>query len=133
MAENQNKTKDDNKKRLLLSLGLMLLGNTSKKDLQKIASFDDLPVEVKDKAFKRFEDNKLDKLTDKDEALSKEDTLKIAAETSNNDYFKIISVGDDRVCEYCRQWQGKIVTMSGNDPRYKRLDEFLNSKGSHFG
>ena len=133
MAENQNKTKDDNKKRLLLALGLMLLGNTSKEDLQKIENFDDLPSEVKQKTLKRFEDNKLDKLTDKDEALSKEDTLKIAAETSNNDYFKIVSVGDDRVCEYCRQWQGKIVTMSGNDPRYKRLDEFLNSKGSHFG
>lgn len=36
MAENENKTKDDNKKRLLLALGLMLLGNTSKEDLQKI-------------------------------------------------------------------------------------------------
>lgn len=59
--------------------------------------------------------------------------MKTASDAFDAEYFKIVSVGDERVCDYCRQWQGKIVTKSGADPRYKTLDEFLNSPGAHFG
>lgn len=145
--------KKDNEERVLLALGILLLTSTvsfpseekeepgeqmtGETDIKKINTFEDLPKDIKEKAENFFKDNKLDKLTNIEEPLTKSDVLKIVSEVAEKEletkYFKIISVGDDHVCEYCKMWEGKIVTMTGEDPRYPTLDEFLNSDGAHFG
>ena len=53
-----------------------------------------------------------------------EEIAKLASEMSR--YAKVVTVGDSRVCESCRKWQGKVVSLDGSDSRYPSLDEYLN-------
>lgn len=128
MTEEEKKieeTKEDNKKRLLLALGLLYLSSYKKDDLKQITDFDSLSEDVKTKAEDVFKKYDLEKQTDNPNPLTKEQVLDITAKTqsaeNDTDYFKIINVGDERVCEYCKKWNGKVVTLSGSDPRYPRL------------
>lgn len=72
MTEDEKKRQEDNKKRLLLALGLLLMGKTSKEDLAKIEKFEDLPEDVREQTLKKFEEKKLDKIADTTESLTKE-------------------------------------------------------------
>lgn len=42
-----------------------------------------------------------------------DEIAKIASEMSR--YAKVVTVGDSRVCERCREWQGKVVSLDGSD------------------
>ena len=53
-----------------------------------------------------------------------EEIAKLASEMSR--YAKVVTVGDSKVCESCRKWQGKVVSLDGSDSRYPSLDEYLN-------
>lgn len=53
-----------------------------------------------------------------------EEIAKLASEMSR--YAKVVTVGDSRVCESCRKWQGKVVSLDGSDSRYPSLDEYLD-------
>ena len=53
-----------------------------------------------------------------------EEIAKLASEMSR--YAKVVTVGDSRVCESCRKWQGKVISLDGSDSRYPSLDEYLN-------
>ncbi len=53
-----------------------------------------------------------------------EEIAKLASEMSK--YAKVVTVGDSRVCDRCRKWQGKVVSLDGSDSRYPSLDEYLN-------
>lgn len=136
MTDEEKKIQEDNKKRILLAIALSL-GMADGLDLSKISSYDDLPGDIKDKAIKAYQSSNIDKSAETVQSLSKEDVLKIAAIAAyvenKTQYFKIVTTGDERVCDYCRKWQDKIVTLNGEDPRYKSLNDFLNSNGTHFG
>lgn len=53
-----------------------------------------------------------------------EEIAKLAVEMSK--YAKVVTVGDSRVCETCRRWQGKVVSLDGSDSRYPSLDDYMN-------
>ena len=53
-----------------------------------------------------------------------EEIAKLASEMSR--YAKVVTVGDSRVCESCRKWQGKVVSLDGSDSRHPSLDEYLD-------
>ena len=53
-----------------------------------------------------------------------EEIAKLASEMSR--YAKVVTVGDSAVCDRCRKWQGKVVSLDGGDSRYPSLDEYLN-------
>lgn len=53
-----------------------------------------------------------------------EEMAKLASEMSR--YAKVVTVGDSRVCERCRKWQGKVVSLDGSDSRYPSLDEYMD-------
>ena len=53
-----------------------------------------------------------------------EEIAKLASEMSR--YAKVVTVGDSGVCEMCRRWQGKVVSLDGSDSRYPSLDEYLD-------
>lgn len=121
--EEERKKKDDAWKEALLYIAA-LLGYT-------FASYDEL-AEDKD-AY----DASLGKLKQAPSLLKRvlagdklssqqmnQEIAKLAAEMSR--YAKVVTVGDARVCETCRRWQGKVVSIDGSDSRYASLDDYLN-------
>lgn len=53
-----------------------------------------------------------------------EEMAKLASEMSR--YAKVVTVGDSRVCDRCRKWQGKVISLDGSDSRHPSLDDYLN-------
>lgn len=57
--------------------------------------------------------------------------VKILNHSHQTEYFKVFGIDDEEQCEACKELQGKIFTMSGSDPRYPKIDQFLTNEGLH--
>lgn len=76
--------------------------------------------------------NLLDKIQS-DEKISDKDIQNEAIKTTemNGKYMKIVTVGDQKVCPKCAEWQGKIISVDGSDKKYPSMDDFIKSGGYH--
>lgn len=52
------------------------------------------------------------------------------ANNNDTDLFLINKIGDDRVCSVCKQYEGKVFSRSGNDPRYPVLPASMRDYGT---
>lgn len=59
------------------------------------------------------------------------ETAKIAYDQGSSDYWKLNGTLDDKTCDNCKKWIGQIITMSGNDTRYKTYDQFVGDHVFH--
>lgn len=116
---------EDNKKKMLLALAIAA-GSEAK-------SYEDLTEEEIKEAVKLYETKGLESKVEKDDPISEQDvqSLIAAAMMDTTEYFKIINVGDEKTCNACKEWIGQIVTIHGEDPRYKTVDDFIRSGGLH--
>lgn len=134
--KDKNKIHEDNIKRLLFALAVM--------QGSEAENYDNLSEEDLNKAKKIFNKEKYNKKISKleEETNKKFNTTRLSeqqiqietAKCGNNlniEYYKIISPGDDKVCEACKKWINKIVSIHGEDPRYETVDNFIKSGGLH--
>ena len=63
--------------------------------------------------------------------MTKSDILKTAKEIADvkTKYFKVVSVGDDKTCDACKKWDGKIIC--DEDDNYPSYSDFENSGACH--
>lgn len=128
--EEDKSNKEENKKRMLLALALIAGADvefsrtTSDADL-----WDQLPSGTQEKAIDLYDKYNLQKKIEIDERVPEKeifvDSAKVAYEEGETDYWELKGTLDDRTCANCRKWIGQIITMSGNDPRYKTYDQFM--------
>lgn len=127
--EKEEKTqKDENYEKAALYVAF-LLGMYYK-------SFDELKAHPNDlqKVNIKIHDNPslLEKIQS-DEKISDKNIQKeaIKATEMNGKLMKIRTVGDQKVCPKCAEWQGKIISVDGSDKKYPSMDDFIKSGGYH--
>lgn len=59
------------------------------------------------------------------------DISQMSQEKNNTRVLRIVTVGDDRVCEKCAKWNGKIVSLDGSSS--PTLDDAIKDGFLHFG
>lgn len=128
MEERDNR--EENKKRALIALA-MLIGAS-------VSSFEELAEDkqLMKRVEQRYESSpSLKKRVERPERVSEQDIQREMAKSSVDDnvrYMKVTTFGDDKVCEKCREWQDKIVTVDGSDSRYPSVNDFIKSGGLHY-
>ena len=126
--EEEKTQKDENYEKAALYVAF-LLGMYYK-------SFDDLKAHPNDlqKVNVKIHENKnlLDQIQT-EEKISDKDIQKeaIKATEMNGKLMKIRTVGDQKVCPKCAEWQGKIISVDGSDKNYPSMDDFIKSGGYH--
>ena len=127
--EKEEKTKkDENYEKAALYVAF-LLGMYYK-------SFDELkahPTDLQKVNVKIHENKNLLDQIQTEEKISDTDIQKeaIKATEMNGKLMKIRTVGDQKVCPKCAEWQGKIISVDGSDKRYPSMDDFIKSGGYH--
>ena len=115
----------ENKKKMLFALAVGL-GSTA-------ASYEELTADEIAEANKLYKTSNLEKKVETgapvDEHLVQ--ALVVASLKDTTEYFKIVNPGDGRTCDACKEWIGQIVTVHGEDPRYRTVDDFIKSGGLH--
>ena len=115
----------ENKKKMLFALAVSL-GSTA-------ASYEELTADEIAEANKLYKTSNLEKKVETgapvDEHLVQ--ALVVASLKDTTEYFKIVNPGDGRTCDACKEWIGQIVTVHGEDPRYRTVDDFIKSGGLH--
>lgn len=128
MAEEDDKKKreKDNQEQLMIALALLLYPKVDENTL----SYESIPQDVKKELTKKIgsyvkEEN--DDMTN----MTKSDILKTAKEIADvkTKYFKVVSVGDDKTCDTCKKWDGKIIC--DEDDNYPSYSDFENSGACH--
>ena len=134
MTEDEKKEKHEkeNRDQLLIALAVLLYKDADK----KISTVEDIPNDIRSKLEKKIDDflakggkdiNDINELN----LLTKSEILKIAKDISGtkSGYFKVVTVGDNRVCNKCKAWNGKII--SDDDPNYPSYDDLEKSGALH--
>lgn len=129
--EEKKKTKERNFEKIALILAV-LLGMTHK-------SYEELAEDqtALDEITAKIHQNKsLMKAIESDEPLSDQQIQKLkktTAKTVNitSNYMRVETANDERVCEKCRPWQGKIICVDGTDSRYPSLDDYMSAGCFH--
>lgn len=141
--EEKTEQQKENYERLIFAIAVYFADDL-KIDIKSQVSYKDLTPEQKTFAQKIYEDkpqfikqvNKDTRITEKTIVKDVSKVAKVAKEEKdkeNPDLVKIVTVGDDRVCEYCAKWNNKIISLSGKTTGYPTLQDFINSKGLHYG
>lgn len=131
MAEDIEKAdfKKDNKKRMLAALAVYL-------GMSNVADWDQLSDEAKAAARKEYEEQAgLKDWTERADRLPEKDIQIRIAETGLREGIKLYKIkGEDtdgHMCEKCKEWQGKIVSMADNPLGYPLVEDFIDSGGLH--
>ena len=141
MTEEEKKKKEEQEKknRDQLLLALLLLMNP-KLDETSITSTSDIDPVLVDKANYKLDeylkkDSRIADLGDEQPIdvakLTKSEILTTAQDIANvkSKYYKVVTVGDNRVCDKCKSWNGKII--SDDDPNYPSYDDLEKSGALH--
>ncbi|WP_407450932.1 hypothetical protein [Fibrobacter sp.] len=75
-------------------------------------------------------------LISKESRLTEEEIVRGVADiarTNNAKLVRIVTVGDDKVCDKCAKWQNKIVSLEDKSGRYKTLQEAMKMGFLHYG
>lgn len=127
--------REDNKKRMMLALAVMLGADVSSYEQLADGEASKKTKSAFEESKKLYEDRKLAEKIEVDDRVPEQEiqiqAAKAGFQDEGSEYFKIVNVGDERTCDACKQWIGEIVSVSGNDPRYKTVDEFIKSGGLH--
>lgn len=117
---------EENRRRLFLALAILFGAN--------VKSYDNIPALYMNLARKTYEERNFAPKVEIKERLPERDIQIMVAEEGIADkveLFKIVGTKDVRTCKDCAEWQGKTVTVSGKDKRYKTVQDFINDHGFH--
>lgn len=135
MTEEEKKRREEEKKnrdQLLLALFLLLNPEVDENSLD----ISRIPSDVRETLNRKIDDY-FKKSTEgtssvkRIEDLTKTDILKTAQEISGVEsrYYMVVTVGDEKTCEKCKQWDGKVI--SDDDPNYPSYSDFEKSGAAH--
>ena len=140
MTEEEKKIREEEKKnrdQLLLALLLLMNPNINETSISSISDID--PVLVDKANYKLDEylkkDSRIADLGDEQPIdvakLTKSEILTTAQDIANvkSKYYKVVTVGDNRVCDKCKSWNGKVI--SDTDPNYLSYDDLEKSGALH--
>ena len=115
----------ENKKKMLFALAVGL-GSTA-------ASYEELTADEIVEANKLYKTSNLEKKVETSAPIDEHlvQALVVASLKDTTEYFKIVNPGDGKTCDACKEWIGQIVTVHGEDPRYRTVDDFIKSGGLH--
>ena len=142
MTEEEKKIREQEKKnRDQLLLAMLLLMNPSL-DETSISSISDVDPIILDKAKSKLDeylkkDARIANLEDEQPIdvakLTKSEILTTAQDIANvkSKYYKVVTVGDNRVCNKCKAWNNKII--SDEDNKYPSYEDFEKSGAAHWG
>ena len=140
MTEEEKKRREEEKKnRDQLLLAMLLLMNP-KLDETSITSISDVDPIILDRAKSKLDeylkkDSRIADLGDEQPIdvakLTKSEILTTAQDIANvkSKYYKVVTVGDNRVCNKCKSWNNKII--SDDDPNYPSYDDLEKSGALH--
>ena len=139
MTEEEKRREQDKKNREQLLLALLLLMNP-KLDETTITSTSDIDPVLVDRANYKLDeylkkDSRISDLNDEQPIdvakLTKSEILTTAQDIANvkSKYYKVVTVGDNRVCDKCKAWNGKII--SDDDPNYPSYYDLEKSGSLH--
>lgn len=136
MAEEdiQEKRDRENKEQLMIALALLLYPRLNE---QKIETIEDLPAEVREEVQNKIDEGLDKSIKDATEQktqlaeLKKDEILAVAMALAgiNATYLKVITVGDKKTCDKCKQWDGRII--SDSDPKYPSFEDLTESGALH--
>ena len=128
MAEEDDKKKmdKDNQEQLMMALALLLYPKVDENTLSYESIPQDVKKELTDKIGSYVKEENEDMTN-----MTKSDILKTAKEIADvkTKYFKVVSVGDDKTCDTCKKWDGKIIC--DEDDKYPSYSDFENSGACH--
>ena len=140
MTEEEKKIREQDKKnrdQLLLAMLLLMNPSLNETTITSISDID--PVLVDEAKYKLDEYLKKDsRIADIDDEqpidvakLTKSEILTTAQDIANvkSKYYKVVTVGDNRVCDKCKAWNNKII--SDDDPHYPSYDDLEKSGALH--
>ena len=115
----------ENKKKMLFALAVGL-GSTA-------ASYEELTADEIAEANKLYKTSNIEKKVETGAPIDEHlvQALVVASLKDTTEYFKIVNPGDGKTCDACKEWIGQIVTVHGEDPRYRTVDDFIKSGGLH--
>ena len=124
--EDDKKKKKEIEEQLMIALSLLLYSGVDEDKL----SYESIPQDVKKELKKEIGSFAKDQDVDMTN-MTKSDILKTAKEIADvkTKYFKVVSVGDDRTCDACKKWDGKIIC--DEDDNYPSYSDFENSGACH--
>ena len=111
-------TKKKNYERLLLAIAV-LYANQIDMDIKKQSTYQQLTPAQKTFAKKIYEEvpdfsaqvNQGERLT---EQQIVEDMSQLSQAKNGSKKLRIVTVGDEKVCQHCQKWQNKIVSLDGS-------------------
>ena len=118
VANEAEETKKNNYERILLAIAV-LYANQIGMDIKKQSTYQQLTPAQKTFAKKKYEEvpgfsaqvNQGERLT---EQQIVEDISQLSQTNNGSKKLRIVTVGDGKVCEHCKKWQNKIVSLDGS-------------------
>ncbi len=129
MAEEKTDYSKENKKRMLAALAVYL-------GLSDTAEYGSLSDEAKKEARAAYEEQAgLKDWAERAERLPEKEIQVKIAQMGMKDGVKLYKIkgeySDGHMCPKCKEWQGKIVSMTDNPLGYPLVEDFINSGGLH--
>ena len=129
MTEEKDYT-DENKKRMLIALAIMLGANIE----NKLSEYSNIPKPILAEAKRIYIERQLKSIVEKPERISERDVqIQIANKGAADkiELYEITGVKDQSTCKDCAKWQGKKVAMHKGNHNYPLVEDFINDHGFH--
>lgn len=134
VANEAEETKKNNYERILLAIAV-LYANQIGMDIKKQSTYQQLTPAQKTFAKKKYEEvpgfsaqvNQGERLT---EQQIVEDISQLSQTNNGSKKLRIVTVGDGKVCEHCKKWQNKIVSLDGSSK--PTLQDAINDGFLHY-
>lgn len=129
MTEEKDYT-DENKKRMLIALAIMLGANIE----NKLSEYPNIPKPILAEAKRIYIERQLKSIVEKPERISERDVqIQIANKGAADkiELYEITGVKDQSTCKDCAKWQGKKVAMHKGNHNYPLVEDFINDHGFH--
>lgn len=134
VANEAEETKKNNYERILLAIAV-LYANQIGMDINKQSTYQQLTPAQKTFAKKKYEEvpdfsaqvNQGERLT---EQQIVEDISQLSQTNNGSKKLRIVTVGDGKVCEHCKKWQNKIVSLDGSSK--PTLQDAINDGFLHY-
>ena len=134
VAKETEDTKNKNYERILLAIAV-LYANQIGMDIKKQSTYQQLTPAQKTFAKKKYEEipgfsaqvNQGERLT---EQQIVEDISQLSKTNNGSKKLRIVTVGDGKVCEHCKKWQNKIVSLDGSSK--PTLQDAINDGFLHY-
>ena len=131
----EEETKKKNYERLILAIAV-LYANQLEVDIKTQDDYSKLTSSQKTFADKIYKSNpRLQAQVESGERITEEqmvrDVSEVAQTHSQSTVLRIVTVGDDRVCDKCSKWQGKEVSLDGSSK--PSLQDAIDGGFLHYG